>query len=336
MAGIGFGEITTEEKRRVEKCFPVSLINDLIRYDNGFVMPRSYPENHEKGIFDFDLREDDIWIVTYPKCGTTWTQELVWMLVNDVNIEAGKCPLPFRSPMIEAPCVINSAFMRSLGLTPPGMEGVEGHPMDNPIEYLNDMKGRRVIKTHIPLEFLPPKLLDTCKVVYVARNPKDCAVSFYHHNLLMPGHGYVGSFEQFMEFFKEGLHVFGSYWHHILGGWKNKDHKNLKFMWFEDMKKDQKGVIKELCDFLDHPLSEDLMDRLCDHVKFENMKKNPHANPSGALHLHGNKDKSFMRKGEVGDWKNFFDDERNSTWNKWIKQNIEGTGLEQVDYLKFS
>ena len=157
-----------------------------------------------------------------------------------------------------------------------------------------------------------------------------------HHNLLMPGHGYVGSFEQFMEFFKEGLHVFGSYWHHILGGWKNRDHKNLKFMWFEDMKKDQKGVIKELCDFLDHPLPEDLMDRLCDHVKFENMKKNPHANPSGALHLLGNKDKSFMRKGEVGDWKNFFDDERNSTWNRWIKQNIEGTGLEQVEYLKFS
>ena len=294
MAGIGWSEIDDAERKRVEECFPVSisLISDLIRYDNGFVMPRSYPEKLEKGIYDFELRDDDIWIVTYPKCGTTWTQELVWMLVNDVNIEAGKCPLPYRSPMIEAPAVITSEFMRSLGLTPPSMEGVEGNPLDDPVTYLDNMKGRRVIKTHIPLEFLPPKILDTCKVVYVARNPKDCAVSFYHHNLTMAGHGYVGSFEQFMEFFKEGLHVYGSYWHHVLGGWKNRDNANLKFVWFEDMKKDQKGVIKELCDFLAHPLSEELQDRLSEHVKFENMKNNSHATAPG-------NQKNFMRKGEV-------------------------------------
>ena len=41
----------------------------------------------------------------------------------------------------------------------------------------------RVIKTHLPFEFLPPKLLDTCKVIFVGRNPKDVCVSFYHmHN----------------------------------------------------------------------------------------------------------------------------------------------------------
>ena len=57
MAGIGWSEIDAEERRRVEECFPVSisLINDLIRYDNGFVMPRSYPEKLEKGIYDFEL-----------------------------------------------------------------------------------------------------------------------------------------------------------------------------------------------------------------------------------------------------------------------------------------
>ena len=34
---------------------------------------------------NFPLKEDDIWIVTFPKCGTTWMQETISMLVNDVD-----------------------------------------------------------------------------------------------------------------------------------------------------------------------------------------------------------------------------------------------------------
>ena len=43
------------------------------------------------------------------------------------------------------------------------------------------MKGRRVIKTHLPLQLLPPDLKDKCKVIYVSRNPKDTAVSLFYY-----------------------------------------------------------------------------------------------------------------------------------------------------------
>ena len=167
------------------------------------------------------------------------------------------------------------------------------------------------------------------KVVYVARNPRDTAVSYYHHNLLVPGHNYTGDWDQFRQFFKEGLQVFGSYWSHLLGGWKRRNHPNLKFLWYEDMKEDQLGVIEDLCSFLDHPLSAEQKESLAEHVKFDNMKKNPNTNPTAGVDLPPGKP-DFMRKGEVGDWKRFFDEETTEEWAAWIQVNIQETGLEKL------
>ena len=165
-------------------------------------------------------------------------------------------------------------------------------------------------------------------MIYVARHVKDTAVSFYKHNLNVPGHGFVGSFDEFVRFYEEGLMVFGSYWHHVLSGWNVKDHPNVKFIWFEDMKKDQKAVVNDLCQFLNHPLSSQKIDALLNHVSFEVMSKNTMANPLAGL---PKQEGNFMRKGEVCDWKNFFTPERSEKWNKWINENTKGTGLDKLN-----
>ena len=36
------------------------------------------------------VRENDIWVVTYPKCGTTWTQEMVWQIVNKCDFDVSR------------------------------------------------------------------------------------------------------------------------------------------------------------------------------------------------------------------------------------------------------
>ena len=51
------------------------------------------------------VREDDVWVVTYPKCGTTWTQEILWNIVNGVQVERIKEPLFDRSPFIDMPMI---------------------------------------------------------------------------------------------------------------------------------------------------------------------------------------------------------------------------------------
>ena len=59
---------------------------------------------------------------------------------------------------------------------------------------------------------LPPNLLDTCKVIFVGRTPKDCCVSYYNHHLIIPYYKYIGTFAQFAEPFMEGTLSFGNYW----------------------------------------------------------------------------------------------------------------------------
>ena len=62
------------------------------------------------------MREDDIWIISYPKTGSTWTQELVWMLINDVDAEKAKGPLISRVPFLESYCLFGPEFLQRLGI----------------------------------------------------------------------------------------------------------------------------------------------------------------------------------------------------------------------------
>ncbi len=36
----------------------------------------------------------------------------------------------------------------------------------------------------------------------------------------------------------------------------------------------------------------------------------------------------FFRKGEVGDWKNYFTGEKLEEWDEWIQKNLEGTDIK--------
>lgn len=55
-----------------------------------------------KRIREMEVYDDDIWVISFPKCGTTWTQEMVWLLNNNLNFtEAKKVNLLQRFPFLE-------------------------------------------------------------------------------------------------------------------------------------------------------------------------------------------------------------------------------------------
>ena len=118
------------------------------------------------------------------------------------------------------------------------------------------------------------------------------------HSLTNLLSGFTGTFDEFLEVFLSGLQNVGDWWSHVLSGFEKRNHPNVQFLWYEDMKMDLTKIIEKLCKFLDCQLSREQIEVLVEHVNFDNMKKNPNINPTGKT--------GFFRKGIVGDWKNTF------------------------------
>ena len=187
-------------------------------------------------------------------------------------------------PNPETPIMARSAFIEFQALapdldpTPPNMDHIF-----KTLDYARNLPSPRIIKSHLPLEMLPPKLLDTCKVVYVCRNVKDVSVSWYHHTFTC-GYGTTGSYSDIAKEFLAKEVLYGDYWAHLKvneffimfsrhkmatslqTALSKKDHPNFHLIWYEDMKKDHRAELEKLCTFLDRPLSSEKLDQLQVHL----------------------------------------------------------------------
>lgn len=66
-----------------------------------WILPQSYTDFAET-IYNFEARSDDVFITTFPRSGTTWTQEMIWLICNDLDYETAlKIPLNSRFPYME-------------------------------------------------------------------------------------------------------------------------------------------------------------------------------------------------------------------------------------------
>lgn len=73
-------------------------------------------------------------------------------------------------------------------------------------EFIPNMAGKRFIKTHLPFSLMPPSAMsERAKIIYVARNPKDVIVSYYHLSRLYRTTGYVNDFSTFWDYFENDL-----------------------------------------------------------------------------------------------------------------------------------
>lgn len=93
---------------------------------------------------------------------------------------------------------------------------------------------------------------EKAKYIYVARNPKDCCTSFYHHMKVLPGYQFSdGTYDEFLDMYISGKVEFGNFFDHPIPWYNKRNEVNVFFTTFENMKKDLKQVTMDVAEFID-------------------------------------------------------------------------------------
>ncbi|XP_071955663.1 amine sulfotransferase-like [Antedon mediterranea] len=271
---------------------------------NGFAWSPQVLDDTPEKLQSFEIREDDVFVLTYPKAGTNWARELVRNIVCDGNKEKVK---------------------EDYESNPPGqLEFV-----DNWKKYDNFLREKpRIMMSHEPVDVLPRQIFEgKGRVLFVMRNPKDSAVSFWN---FIKDRQFLEEYEKWDTFFEAYLRsdmLNGNWFDYNLPYYEqHRNKKNFLFLTYEEMKLDHKGCVIRISDFLSRPLSEEQVDKVVQNTSFSSMK----AKNSISFQLKeeiGKKTFPLLRKGIVGDWKTRFTVAQNERFDAIYNQRMEGSAL---------
>ena len=246
----------------------------------------------------YQPRDGDVVIATYPKCGTTWTQRIVGMLL------AGDA----------APFAVHG----------PWFDFRLGPPVEASLADAEAVVGRRYLKSHLPYDALP--VFEGVKFIHVARDGRDSAMSFHNHMFnFQPGA--VENMQQISladpkfgdrlpptpadpaEYFGVWLSDGGavgdpgaSYWEMERSYWAARRDPNMLLVHYNDLKADRAGEIARIARFLDVDVAPATMHDIVEAAGFEEMKKNGEALMPHAEMAWVGGSQTFLHKGTNGRW----------------------------------
>lgn len=237
-----------------------------------------------------NIRPDDVFVVTPPKCGTTWMQTIVALLFSgDPDVET---ELSVKMPWVD----------------------IRIREMSEVAARLDAMTHRRSMKSHTPMDGLP--LHDQAQYICVFRHPLDAHFSYRKHvrnipmswfDLWYPEDDTDGTtFRRFLDGGTEGFDTDAMPLAHILRHYKaamaRADRSNVTLFHYADMKRDLAGTFAKVAALLDISHSDDVMEHLVQAATFDNMKANAERYaPSGG--------KGFMKSDS-----DFFHSGTNEKW----------------------
>jgi hypothetical protein len=229
--------------------------------------------NFLRGLLEFEARPDDLWIATYPRSGTTWSQYLLLLLHCGIDVRFEH--IHDVSPWFERSLALGTQDARSLAALP----------------------SPRIFKTHLPASWVPRG----GRVIHISRDGRDVASSYFQ--LYCDYLGYRGSFDQFFERFLRGDLQYRS-WFDFECGWHARHHEtNVLGLRYEIMRADPRGALQEIAQFCGIRRSMEEFDALVQAASIENMKRIASRFDHAELLLRerGIRSPHFIRSGRVGD-----------------------------------
>lgn len=236
------------------------------------------------------LRPDDVIVVTPPKCGTTWMQTIVALLLSgDPEVET---ELSVKMPWVD----------------------IRIREMSEVAARLEAMTHRRSMKSHTPLDGLP--LHDQAQYICVFRHPLDAHFSYRRHvrNIPMPWFDMWYpeddpegvTFRRFLDGGAEGFDADAMPLAHILQHYTAaralSDRPNVSLFHYADMTRDLPGTFARLAGLLGTDHSDAVMNALIQAATFDHMRDNAHRYaPSGGKGFFKS-DAAFFDSGSSGKW----------------------------------
>jgi hypothetical protein len=164
----------------------------------------------------------------------------------------------------------------------------------------------KAVKTHLPYKSAPKS---HAKYIYVYREGRDVALSYYHHFVNV--HGFGEPPEKFVEMFLSG-EVVGNWFDHLAGWFGNKERLDIIYVGYHELKLDLAGQVARISKFLCIELSHKEIDTITGLCSFEYMKSHEYKFRLGRGVIPPSKpiarSNSFVRAGREGDGLSFMGD----------------------------
>lgn len=221
---------------------------------------------------------DDVFLVSYPRSGNTWTRFLISNLIFPNE------PTTFANVESRIPEIYF-----------------------NPDHVMRRLPRPRLLKSHECFQPHYPR------VIYIARDPRDIAISFYHHHVKWGNLPDDYPLEQFVPRFlaAEFDTKWGSWSDHITS-WLSlrQGRKEFLFLRYEDMKNDPVAELARIAHFLracSFPNMEVNHERLMQAVEFSSPERMRRLEKEQAgnwvLTKQTRRDKPFVRTAAAGGWR---------------------------------